>query len=132
MTVTETVLNTLPYETHTYHRLVTLFRFGGTSVALQADVDKNVPELLKCRDCAAQLFVSAEPLVGPVDLTEINVDGLDSQTPREPRSFGVQAGVACHVKQLGANPVHGNQKHPKGGDPSEWPEDLQVQEFPVT
>ena len=65
------------------------------------------------------------------------------------------AGVACFVKQLGSNclermpdaPVYvellaGVQsgtpevykklklKHPKGGDPSEWPEDLRVREFP--
>jgi len=70
------------------------------------------------------------------------------------------AGVACFVKQLGsmarvnARPytpdeerhalrysrgqIHGSRtveeflklKHPKGGDPSEWPEDLRVREMP--
>jgi len=47
------------------------------------------------------------------------------------------AGVKCFVKQMGANVV-GNEderwvcriKHPKGGDPAEWPEDLRVREFP--
>jgi hypothetical protein len=68
------------------------------------------------------------------------------------------AGVAPFVKQLGANSVytasnlklnpsavsdsrfwvrlHGSTHHPnplthrKGGDPSEWPEELRVREFP--
>jgi protein gp37 len=54
------------------------------------------------------------------------------------------AGVACFVKQVGSRPDgwwtnelgprlnrHGI-KHRKGGDPSEWPEDLRVREFPAT
>jgi len=50
------------------------------------------------------------------------------------------AGVACFVKQLGAAPeLHGhafNEVHVniirdrKGGDPSEWPEDLRVRQWP--
>lgn len=48
------------------------------------------------------------------------------------------AGVACFVKQLGTKPQRGmlGPDEPvrlddrKGGDPSEWPEDLRVREFP--
>lgn len=52
------------------------------------------------------------------------------------------AGVACFVKQMGSNTVRGPSgapddggdrfewADPKGGDPSEWPEDLRVREFP--
>jgi len=40
----------------------------GTSISDQATADKAVPELLKCRDLSPVLFLSAEPLVGPVDL----------------------------------------------------------------
>jgi protein gp37 len=40
----------------------------GTSIATQEDADKNIPELLKCRDLSPVLFVSAEPLLGPVDI----------------------------------------------------------------
>ena len=56
------------------------------------------------------------------------------------------AGVACFVKQLGSDPFydrfgpdhegtaprfhHPTLKDRKGGDPSEWPEDLRVREFP--
>jgi protein gp37 len=62
---------------------------------------------------------------------------------------GKDAGVATFVKQLGANVVHEavvkdanhddaaivthpppKLKHPKGGDITEWPEDLRVQEWP--
>lgn len=43
----------------------------GTSVATQNDADRNIPELLTCRDLAPVLFVSAEPLIGPVDLTRL-------------------------------------------------------------
>lgn len=39
-----------------------------TSVACQADVDKNLPHLLKCRDLVPVLGVSAEPLIGEIDL----------------------------------------------------------------
>ncbi len=62
------------------------------------------------------------------------------------------AGVPCFVKQLGARPILGDLshphgwptshmpvnwetgriqlRHPKGGDPAEWPEDLRVREYP--
>ena len=47
------------------------------------------------------------------------------------------AGVPVFVKQLGSNAscecgeLDGLNWHPKGGDPSQWPEDLRVREFPV-
>lgn len=46
------------------------------------------------------------------------------------------AGVACFVKQLGSNPITEPgpltwpTEDPKGGDMSEWPEDLRVRQFP--
>ena len=64
-----------------------------------------------------------------------------------------EAGVPCFIKQIGANycdAVNGvcgaktlwpydvlpngpsrRLKHPKGGDPAEWPEDIRVQEYPI-
>ena len=42
----------------------------GTSIATQADAERNIPHLLKCRDLSPVLFVSAEPLLGPVDLSQ--------------------------------------------------------------
>lgn len=41
----------------------------GCSIAEQADAERNIPLLLKCRDLTPVLFVSAEPLIGPVDFT---------------------------------------------------------------
>lgn len=40
----------------------------GTSIATQEDADRNIPELLKCRDLSPVLFLSCEPLLGPVEL----------------------------------------------------------------
>lgn len=42
----------------------------GVSVACQQDAERNVPLLLTYRDLVPVLFVSLEPLVGPVDLSE--------------------------------------------------------------
>lgn len=42
----------------------------GTSISDQATADRNIPLLLKCRDMAPVLFVSAEPLLGPVVLPD--------------------------------------------------------------
>lgn len=41
----------------------------GTSVSDQETANKAIPELLKCRDLSPVLFLSAEPLVGPIDVS---------------------------------------------------------------
>jgi protein gp37 len=154
----------------------------GTSVSDQATADAAVPKLLECRDLAPVLFLSAEPLVGPVDLEAIQIPGergglrfsaLRDNDERYGRSVATvdwvivggesgpksracdvgwvrsiveqckAAGVACFVKQLGASAqktirdntdeyeeVDLKLRHPKGGDPDEWPVDLRVREFP--
>lgn len=138
----------------------------GTSVSDQATADKAVPELLKCRDLAPVLFLSVEPLVGPVDLSEWmytirvehNGDGDTQEVPCKPDIDWVivggesgpnarpcnptwakdivdqcrKAGVACFVKQLGGNVLDfsGSIKDKKGGNPSEWPAELRVREWP--
>lgn len=40
----------------------------GTSVENQEQADKRIPELLNCRDLAANLFLSCEPLLGHLEL----------------------------------------------------------------
>lgn len=40
----------------------------GTSISDQATADKAIPALLRCRDLSPVLFLSAEPLLGPIDL----------------------------------------------------------------
>jgi protein gp37 len=50
----------------------------GTSVETQKDADERIPALLQCP--AAVRFLSAEPLLGRIDLTEIQLpDGLAAQ-----------------------------------------------------
>lgn len=46
--------------------------WNGTSVENQEYAEKCIPELLKCRDLSPVLFLSAEPLLGPVDLRQCN------------------------------------------------------------
>lgn len=45
----------------------------GTSVENQEYAHERLPELLKCRDLSPVLFLSCEPLLGPVDLKNIQV-----------------------------------------------------------
>ncbi len=120
----------------------------GTSVEDQQRAEERIPLLSQIP--AAVRFVSCEPLLGPIDLhkCEFSLDwvivGAESGPGARPmrlawaRSIVEQcrtSRVACFVKQIGPRPiVVGNYrqvvKHPKGGDPSEWPEDLRVREFP--
>lgn len=53
-----------PYRLDDYRPNVWLL----TSIATQADADRNVPLLLRCRDLAPVLGLSIEPMVGPVDI----------------------------------------------------------------
>lgn len=72
---------------------------------------------------------------------------FDVEWARTWRDASRAAGVPYHLKQLGArikwgklssgtsgsamqSRAFGGIAHPTGGDPSEWPEDLRVQEFP--
>lgn len=146
----------------------------GVSCENQEAANERIPLLLETP--AAVRFVSAEPLLGPIDFRYIR-DGDEPFSAFRPRgqrepcdTLGLDwvivggesghsaracdaawiryivgqcrdAGVACFVKQLGAVPVHrGGEsaadrfmlqvRDRKGGDPSEWPEDLRVREFP--
>jgi protein gp37 len=97
-------------------------------------------------------FLSLEPLLEELtlDISRIHwvIVGGESGTKARPcnvewiRSIISQcrtAGVPCFVKQLGAVITTGRGedprawkrlKHPKGGEPSEWPADLRIREFP--
>ena len=133
----------------------------GTSVSDQATAEKFIPELRECRGLAGKLFVSAEPLVGPIDFnsrfwtgTGLQANkvidwmivggesGFESRPFRLPwieelvRFCGYQQ-IPCFVKQLGSNVQTGyglsrrvSFVHKKGGDPTEWPEELRVRQFP--
>ena len=43
----------------------------GTTVENQEQADKRIPDLLKCRDLSPVLFLSCEPLLGPVDFRKV-------------------------------------------------------------
>ena len=58
-----------------------------TSVSEQATADAAIPELLKCRDLAPVLGVSAEPLLGPIFFDE----WLAVETDRDGRSWRRQS-----------------------------------------
>lgn len=117
----------------------------GTSISDQATADQNVPELLKCGDLCPVLFLSAEPLLGEVNLDANRMGvgpwhdepwfggiswviiGGESGHHARPcnvewiRSLGEQcqaAKVACFVKQLGAKP----RGEVTGRDGLDWPE----------
>lgn len=128
----------------------------GVSVEDQAMADERIPVLLQTP--AAVRWVSAEPLLGPVDLEQavkcigmtrhlnwVVVGGESGPTKkaRPMQSTWVmdlihqcqQAHVPCFVKQLGANFLTDNglsQKfiHRAGADIAEWPVDLRIREFP--
>lgn len=144
----------------------------GVSIEDQHTADKRIPILL--RTPAAVRWISAEPLLGPVDLTAITVghenwnaldrrEAMDAE-PGSPNTIldwvvlGGESGpqarpcnvdwirslvqqcrsetIPVFVKQVGSRPWSGPGNHPmhitdpKGGDPSEWPTDLRVREWP--
>jgi protein gp37 len=129
----------------------------GVSVEDQERADERIPLLMQTP--AEVHFLSLEPLIGSVDLLTPgylqNVGPIDwvivggesgpASRPcdlawiRSIRDQCQEAGVPAFVKQVGALPIVPGengpwcrlpQKNRKGGDPSEWPEDLRVREYP--
>jgi protein gp37 len=161
----------------------------GVSIEDQMTADERIPLLLQTP--AAVRWISAEPLLGPVELTDYfsrwrcsecgardylhpadsqafelcadetisQVDRLDwvvvgGESGASARWFGLDnareiiqecknAEVPVFIKQLGAHPVDWRNNDPevppyeyhltarKGGDVSEWPEDLRIREYPL-
>lgn len=124
----------------------------GVSAENQETFDKRHGDLGNTP--AAVRYLSLEPLLGPIDVAPfcesfqtrwVIVGGESGRDARPCRLAWVRDivrqcadyGVACFVKQLGSNAEEGfgvnrklGLKHYKGGDPSEWPADLRVREFP--
>lgn len=134
----------------------------GVSAEDQTRADHRLPLLQQAN--VAVRFVSWEPLLGPIEANEdwfandphnwakppidLGIIGGESGAGSRPcnaewvRSLIGQHqknGVACFVKQLGAEPRPSALpsdvavryiKHSKGGDPAEWPLDLRVRQFP--
>lgn len=122
----------------------------GTTAEDQKRYDERWPVV--SRIPARVRFISHEPALGPLALRADGIrpdwviTGGESGPGARPydlawaRAIVAQcraAGTACFVKQMGADPIDGEAgcevhfRDRKGGDPSEWPYDLRVQEFPV-
>ena len=129
----------------------------GTSVENQKAADDRIPSLLNTP--AAVRFLSCEPLLGLIDIRDY-LHGIDWVIAGGESGSGArpchvdwirslvqqcqQSETAVFVKQLGSNPlltacyIDGvattyqklKLKDRKGGDINEFPEDLQVREFP--
>lgn len=126
----------------------------GISVENQKWYDKRMADFTEVK--AAHKWLSCEPLLGPIEFG--NLDGIEwvicggesGPNGRYCKTDWIrwvirdckEAGVPCFVKQLGKRPLDGMDwvlqgpdrlylKHPKGGDPSEWAEDMRVREFPA-
>lgn len=75
----------------------------GTSISDQATADKWVPKLLECRDLAPVLFLSIEPLLGPVDLDKF----LPAAGPKGWRNeLGIDWVIAGGESGPQARPMH--------------------------
>jgi protein gp37 len=78
----------------------------GTSAGTQESADKFLPPLLGCRGLAPILFVSCEPMLGPVDLRNIAVAGTPEDSPLKPihecRSIDALEGMSHHPVGDGA------------------------------
>lgn len=117
----------------------------GTSVESQ----KYVPRLAVLKRVPAPVrFLSAEPLLEPIDIREwVNNGTLDwvivgGESGRGARPFDPEwatsiraqcapAGVPVFIKQLGsAWARESGATHSKGGDATEWPAALRSREFP--
>lgn len=124
----------------------------GTSCENQATAGSRIPILHTIP--AAKRFISFEPLLGPIegvaidDFPRIDWAIIGGESGRGARPCNIEwirslkdqcrmAGIAPFVKQLGSNPVMEPgpvtwpTEDPKGGDMSEWPEDLRVREIPA-
>jgi protein gp37 len=131
----------------------------GVSVEDQTRADQRLPELAEANVAVRFVsYEPLLELVDPTEWicrTDLGIIGGESGAGARPCDLAwIEAlvcehkanGVACFVKQIGSNatawcPEHrGNPllgpfvsntiRHPKGGDPAEWPEELRVRQFP--
>jgi protein gp37 len=114
----------------------------GVTIENQKAADERL-SLLKSAPAAVR-FLSCEPLLEPVDLGSLAgidwviVGGESGHGARDCDLEGIRsivqqckdAAVPVFVKQLGSKPVQWQTSDKKGAIVSEFPEDLQIQEFP--
>jgi protein gp37 len=115
----------------------------GVTAENQRRADERIPALLEVP--AAVHWISAEPLLGPVDFSRFKgldwlvVGGesgngarrMDPSWARDILRYCKDAGVAYHFKQKGRIlAAELGCKDREGKDFSEWPEEFKIQEFP--
>lgn len=120
----------------------------GVTAEDQKRADERIPVLLSIP--ARVRFVSHEPALEDVRFPPCGLDWIitggesgpgarpyDLDWARRVVRYGKDSGTAVFVKQLGADPIDGTAGCPvvlrdrKGGDPSEWPPELLVQQWPA-
>lgn len=146
------ILTKRPRRMKELHRWIPRNCWLGVSCESQVEADKRIPVLLST-PCALR-FVSCEPLLSQIDLTQWLVRGaldwviVGGESGPRARQCGIDwiesiakqcksAGVPCFVKQLGSDPrwafakaspiAHGRGKN---GAMELWPESLRVREYP--
>ena len=123
--------------------------WAGTTAEDQAHYDRRWPKLAMVP--ASTRFISHEPALGPLRLNmsldendddvfpDWVITGGESGHGARPYDVSWARGLirvapvdtAVFVKQMGAKPVGiGGLRSAKGDDPSEWPADLRVRNFP--
>ncbi|MGB7989063.1 MAG: DUF5131 family protein [Candidatus Methylophosphatis roskildensis] len=121
----------------------------GATVWDQKSADRDIPRLLRIP--RRLHWISVEPMLGRIQIPAERlkqlgfvVIGGESGTHARPFDLDaakclldacVRAGVPVFMKQLGKNPVRAGHERlqlldPKGGNPEEWPAELQVRQFP--
>lgn len=119
----------------------------GTSTENQDEADVRIPRLLQVP--AVVHFLSAEPLLGPVNLSWFNYSGIDwvitggesGPHARPMDQAWVESlwqecesyGIAFFHKQMGTvwAKEHGLGAAEHASDPEQWPKHLRVQNFPM-
>lgn len=114
----------------------------GCSVSDQKTADESIPALLECRPLSPVLYLSIEPLLGPVDVSRYLETGINwvivgGESGQKARKCDMRwiadiidqcaaAGVPCFVKQLGAVVFHDGRfrdwgaKRPEDPVPGGW------------
>lgn len=112
--------------------------FLGTTVENQEYADKRIPELLKCRDLAKHLFLSCEPLLGPIELSAHSgidwvITGSESGPNKRdvPDSYYESLAKQCSDSAIPFFMKQINRYGVTIHDMSMFPESLRFQQFPT-
>jgi protein gp37 len=125
----------------------------GTSCENQEYADKRIPEILKCRGLSPVLFLSCEPLLGPIEFSDVSkrsdaiqqlgkkaldginwiIGGAESGPDRRPANIEWFRSMRSQCQAAGVPYFHKQME--VGGkvtdNMDEFPIDLRIQEFPV-